>query len=106
MGNELTESERLAIVETQLKNVLEGMASLTKSFTRLEEKLDRREENFVTTVLLDEKFRLRDDKIDGLQKAIVDIRSEKQSNKNNLPVWLSILPSLAAVVVAIIAIYK
>lgn len=101
---ELNEGERLAIVETQLKNVLDGMAALTLSFTRLEEKLDRREENFVTKPILESELKLRDKEIEGIHKALTQINLDKQTNKTVFPSWIGNVINIAVVIVAIIAI--
>jgi anti-sigma-K factor RskA len=90
------ENERLIKLETKFEMLAE---TFTKAIERLEKKLDHREENFVTKEILEEKLRQRDQRIDQLE-------SGKKEHLNRLPVWISILPSLAAVIVAIIAIYK
>jgi hypothetical protein len=111
MGNELNEGERLVKVETQLENVLKEMTTLSNSFSRLEAKLDKRENSFVTKDVLDEKLKLRDEKIEGIQKAIVEMRVEKQNekttNKQIFPNWIQAVFAIAAFGVSIFAIiYK
>ncbi|OPH47581.1 hypothetical protein BC351_10335 [Paenibacillus ferrarius] len=99
MGSEMNEGERLVKLETEVGAVKEAVFDMKKMLTN-------QHENYITKEVLDEKLKSLDKDVQGLQKAIDQIRLEKQSNKSNLPVWLGILPSIAAVVVAIIAIYK
>jgi hypothetical protein len=110
MGNELNEGERLVKVETQLENVLKEMVTLSKAFTRLEEKLDKREESFVTKEVLDEKLRLRDVAIEGIQKGLNEVRANEQAKENTkkqiLPTWAGNLLNLGAVLIALLAYLK
>ncbi|MEC0210258.1 hypothetical protein P4H70_15070 [Paenibacillus ehimensis] len=107
MSNDFTDGERLIKLETKFELLTQ---TLTEAITRLEKKLDEREENYVVKAVLEEKLKLRDEKIAGLQSGLNSLRQniedDKNTNKNVLPVWLGIIPSIAAVIVAIIALYK
>lgn len=60
MINELTESERMTKLETQLEN-------LVAVVTRMDAKMDAWQANFVSKELLDEKLRARDERITRLE---------------------------------------
>jgi hypothetical protein len=55
---------------------------------------------------MDSELKIRDKEIETLKNSIVDIKEDKKSNKNNLPVWLALVPSIAAVILGIISLYK
>lgn len=100
MGNELSTEERMMRLETKLEHI-------EAFLIRLETKLDARDHDTVRMDVLDEKLKLRDEKIAGLQNALNNIRDEKQSNKAVLPNWLQSGLGLLALVVSVLAIiYK
>lgn len=96
MGNEqLTESERLIRLETELIAVKDAVF-------RLEKMLLMREEFYWTKEVIENKFQMRDKEIESLRKEIDSIRDEKKTHKNILPLWLALIPSVILVVFEII----
>jgi hypothetical protein len=103
MGNEQTEVERITRLETKLETEL---AAIKEALYDLKKTFLSREETYVTKSLIEAEFKLRDKEIENIQKELDGLKSEKQSSKNNLPVWIGIIPSVAAARVAIIALWK
>jgi len=85
--NELTESERMTKLETQLEN-------LVAVVTRMDAKMDAWQANFVSKELLDEKLRARDERITRLE-------NEKTSHKNSLPLWAAAIIAAISLIISI-----
>lgn len=84
---EYTDPERLTKLETE-------MESMKTVLLRVEAKMDAWQQNFVSKEVLNDKLKLRDDRIERLEQ-------EKTSYKNNLPFWFSVFISAAAFFYAI-----
>lgn len=84
---ELTDAERMTKFETQLEN-------LVVVVTRMDAKMDAWQANFVSKELLEEKLKSRDEKIERLEQ-------EKNSYKNNLPFWASVVLAAIAILISV-----
>ncbi|MEC0265126.1 hypothetical protein [Paenibacillus anseongense] len=93
---ELTTEERIMRLETRLETELVTIKELIYDLKKI---VMMREETYVTKDILESKLEIRD-------REIASLKADKQSNKNNLPVWLGLLPAIAAVFVAIVALWK
>lgn len=86
------------------------MKFIVDMVTKIDSKFDKVYIEFVTKDIHNLEIESLKKQIDSVQDELDDYkeqqREEKKSNKNNLPIWLGILPSTVAVIVAIIAIYK
>jgi len=81
-------SERTVRLET----VVEGQ---TSSLARIENKIDALGDKFVSKEIFIEIS-------GGLQKQINEMREDKKTHKNILPVWIAIVPTTIMVVIEII----
>ncbi|UUZ82364.1 hypothetical protein LJK88_49645 [Paenibacillus sp. P26] len=86
MDEEKKEGERLIKVETRLENI-------EVAVTRMEEKLDKWHDSYVTRIEVTEMLRARDEKIARLEK-------EKMAEKQSYPSWLNVIIAIAALLVA------
>ncbi|MNK77586.1 hypothetical protein D3C87_971920 [compost metagenome] len=103
MNGNNNEEARLIILETKFEMLTEN---LTNAISRLEKKLDQREESYVTKEVLDEKLKQRDEKIVGLQNAIIDLRESKKETRSLLPNWAGVILTLGSLIIALIAFIK
>jgi dynactin complex subunit len=97
MGNELSDTEqRLIVLETKLELLTENV---TNAILRLEKKLDEYSRNYVTRDVLEEKLK-------SMGKEIETLKEEKKTNKQLVPAWGQTIMAVAAVVVAVVALFK
>lgn len=96
VGNELTIEERIMRLETRVETEL---VAIKEAIYDLKKIVMLREETYVTKDVLESKLEIRD-------REIASLKADKQSNKNNLPIWLGLMPSFAAVIVAMVALYR
>lgn len=82
---EQKEYERIAKLEVQLQ-------AMNATVTRIEEKLDNNQKNYITRIEVEEMFKFRDREIRDLKIAQEKLESNK---KANISMWISGL-SLAA----------
>ncbi|TVY09993.1 hypothetical protein [Paenibacillus cremeus] len=102
-NNEMSNiEERLTRLETKFELVFQ---TFTDAINRLETKLDKRDDTFVTKDYFNGEMRLRDEKINGLQTALDQVRQEKKETKSAWPIWLQTIGTLGAMFVAIMALY-
>lgn len=99
MGNDISDAERLAKLETKLGTIEVVLA-------RLEAKLDKKEDGYMTKDVLDEKLKLRDEKIEGLANRIHDLLEGQKTNKQLMPAWVQTVIAAAAVLVAMATSYR
>jgi exonuclease VII small subunit len=81
-----TEAERLTRLETRLETIEEAIM-------KLDMKLDAWQSHFVSKEMLEDKLRLRDERLDRLER-------EKATHKNVLPMWVAVGISLVSVVLS------
>jgi hypothetical protein len=81
-------TERVVRLETLVE-------SQTSFLTRIESKLDVLSEKHITKEMFNEIT-------GGLQKQINEMREDKKTHKNILPLWIAIVPSIVLVVIEVI----
>lgn len=114
MGEQETNNdnhERIIKLETNSGKIeikLEYIGQLIEKLdAKLDNKIEKLYEQFVTKTVLEEKLKVIQKDVDGIQSGLNQMRLEKQTAKAGIPNWLQALFSLAAVVVAVLAIvYK
>jgi hypothetical protein len=79
---DMENQERLARLETQMENMLTGLA-------RIDDKLDMWNQNYVPRNEINEMFRARDDDIKELRENQQQERLDRRSFKTTWPSWVS-----------------
>lgn len=90
-----TENERMATVETELKQI-------NKLLMKLDEKFDNMNTQYVPRSEIDEKFKSRDEKVILIQADILSMKANQQTNKSIYPAWAAVIVAILATVMAII----
>ncbi|WP_272466650.1 hypothetical protein [Terrihalobacillus insolitus] len=75
--------ERLAIVETELKQ-------LNKMMTNINDKLDVWNQNYVPRNEIDEKFRSRDESLKEIKLELTVMEQNKWSLRRLWPAWMAV----------------
>jgi uncharacterized coiled-coil protein SlyX len=98
VGNELTDGERMVRMETEMSSIKDTVLELKTMLTEL----SKRDEKYVKHDVLDEKMKSVEKDMQGIQKQINEIKEEKKTHKNILPIWLAIVPSIVLVIIEIL----
>lgn len=90
-----TENERMATLETELKQI-------TSILNKLDGKFDDMNNAYVPRAEIDEKFKSRDEKIVALTVDVVSIKADRQSNKALAPAWVAVMVAIAALLIPLL----
>lgn len=83
------DAERLAVVESQLKNIRDAIFTMNA-------KLDTWNATFPTRGEVKEMLVSRDQRLDRIEHEQDEMRQERQSNKNVWPTWIAVIIAAAA----------
>jgi hypothetical protein len=92
VGNEQENAEKIAKIEQKVETTFEWFKD---ALSRIESKLDASIDRFVSKDMFNEVT-------SGLQKQISEIREDKKTHKNILPLWIALVPSVVLAIVEII----
>lgn len=82
----MSDIERLATVETEIKSVHAALQKLQESNIRIENKLDNWTELFLPRRESEDKFRIRDEQIAQNKSELVRVETETKADLNKLEV--------------------